>query len=198
MDEMPLLETARLLIRPFGMKDLKEAHRLFDQQIQAEALHIEKTGTLQERREWLEWTGLNYRQLAKLNQPPYGDRAIVLKESGQFAGSCGYVPCLAPFEQLASLGHRLPGSRPEKFSAEVGLFYAISPAQRRLGYASEAAEALIRYGFHVLRLKRIVATTDYDNEASISVMRKLGMRIEMNPLPEPGWMQVVGVVENPE
>jgi hypothetical protein len=30
MLEMPILETARLLIRPFVMEDLADAHRLFD------------------------------------------------------------------------------------------------------------------------------------------------------------------------
>ena len=29
------------------------------------------------------------------------------------------------------------------------------------------------------------------------VMRKLGMRIERNPSPEPHWLQVVGVLERP-
>jgi len=29
------------------------------------------------------------------------------------------------------------------------------------------------------------------------VMRKLGMRIERNPLPEPHWLQIVGVLDHP-
>jgi hypothetical protein len=29
------------------------------------------------------------------------------------------------------------------------------------------------------------------------VMQKLGMRIEHNPLPEPPWFQVGGVLDNP-
>ena len=44
-----------------------------------------------------------------------------------------------------------------------------------------------------MRLARIVATTEHTNAASISVMRKLGMRIEVNPGSEPEWLQVVGV-----
>ena len=49
---------------------------------------------------------------------------------------------------------------------------------------------------HIQDLQRIVATTTYDNTASIGVMRRLGMTIERNPLPEPIFMQVVGVLEN--
>jgi RimJ/RimL family protein N-acetyltransferase len=54
------------------------------------------------------------------------------------------------------------------------------------------------YGFRVLRLRRIVATTDHDNEGSIGVMRRLGMRIERNPYPDPPWLQVCGVLDNPD
>ncbi len=56
---------------------------------------------------------------------------------------------------------------------------------------------LVKTDFQHLNLKRVIATTDYYNQASIGVMHKLGMRIERNPLPEPRWMQVVGVIENP-
>ena len=76
------------------------------------------------------------------------------------------------------------------------MFYAISPAHQRRGYASEAARALVDYAFQRLNLKRVVATTNYDNAASIGVMRKLGMWVEKNPRPEPPWLQVVGVLEN--
>jgi len=41
---------------------------------------------------------------------------------------------------------------------------------------------------------RLIATTTFDNVASIGVMRKLGMRIESNPRPEPAWLQIVGVL----
>ena len=85
---------------------------------------------------------------------------------------------------------------PGLYSTEFGLFYAISPSYQRQGYASEAAQALIEYAFGQLQLKRVIATTNYDNIGSMAVMRKLGMRIERNPLAEPPWLQVVGVLEN--
>ncbi len=63
-------------------------------------------------------------------------------------------------------------------------------------YAAEAGRALIEYGFRALSLKRIVATTTYDNEASIAVMRKIGMAVHRNPYSEPPWMQIVAVRES--
>lgn len=196
MEEMPTLVTTRLLIRPFEMKDLEDIHRILDVELKDEDTGSEKMEGLSHRAEWLQWTVLNYRQLAKLNQPPYGDRAIVLKESGQLIGACGFVQCLDAFEQCPNFSYFNPGSDPGKYSAEFGLYYAISPSRQRQGYASEAAKALVVYAFKQLHLQRIVATTSHLNHASIAVMEKLGMRVESNPRPQPPWLQVVGVLEN--
>ena len=55
---------------------------------------------------------------------------------------------------------------------------------------------MIDFAFKQLHLTRIIATTDYSNIASQGVMRKVGMKITRNPLPDPPWLQVVGVLEN--
>ncbi len=130
----------------------------------------------------------------RMRQPPYGDRAIVLESTNQMVGIVGYVPCLAPFEQIPELRS---GSQPSgHYSTEFGLFYAIAPEYQRGGYATEAARAMLDYALKKLRIKRVFARTDYANLASQGVMRKLGMKITRNPLPEPRWLQVVGVSEN--
>jgi len=196
MLKMPLLKTKRLIIRPFEMEDLEAVHRLFDSELNTDVLHTEKMETRRQRAEWLQWVVLNYKQLAKLNQPPYGDRAIVLKSNQMLIGSCGYVPCLNPFEQMPNFEYYDRSGNPGLYSTEFGLFYAISPSHQRKGYAFEAAQALIDYAFEHMHIKRVIATTDFDNIGSMAVMRKLGMRIERNPLAEPAWLQVVGVLEN--
>ena len=98
---------------------------------------------------------MGYEQFARLHQPPYGERAVVLKPAGLLIGACGFVPCLDRFEQLPAFSES-PVTSPTEF-----------------------------------------ATTTYDNAASIGVMRKLGMRIERNPFPDPPWLQIVGICENP-
>lgn len=197
MQKMPDLETKRLIIRPFNKEDLLAAHRLFDIDLRQAEFGSEKMETLDERAEWLEWAMRNDAQMAKLYQPPYGDRAILLKADRQLIGACGFVPCLNEFERLAYFA--ADGNAPAQgcYTTEFGLFYAVSPAHQRKGYASEAAQVLVDYAFQVLHLKRVIAETDYDNFASISVMKKLGMHIETNPGPHPSWLQVVGVLENP-
>jgi RimJ/RimL family protein N-acetyltransferase len=82
-------------------------------------------------------------------------------------------------------------------SAAFGLYWAVAPSQQRRGYATEAGRALIDHAFGRLKLDRIVATTTYDNVASIGVMQKLGMQIDRNPYPDPPWLQVVGVLSHP-
>ena len=196
MSKMPLLETARLLIRPFVREDLQAIHDLLDVELREADLRADKMEALTERAQWLQWAVLNYEQLAKLRQPPYGDRAVVLKATERLMGACGFVPCLMPFRQLPGFASGDRSESPGYHSTEFGLFYAISPEHQRHGYATKAAQALVDYAFRHLRLKRLVATTTYDNMASMGVMRKLGMRIEKNPHPEPPWLQVVGVLEH--
>ena len=196
MTRMPPLETARLRIRPFVLGDLDALHQILDVELGEADFGTEGAQSLDERREWLNWAVLNYDQLAKMYQPPYGDRAIVLKQTGQLIGSIGYVPCMMPFGQLPALAAGLDDATRRRSTCELGLYYALAPAHQRQGYTSEAAAAMIEYAFQNLGLRRVVATTTYDNEASIGVMRKLGMQIERNPFPDPPWMQVVGILES--
>lgn len=198
MLEMPILETERLIIRPFVKGDLQAACQLFDHELAAAEMGADTLHDLNEREDWLSWNVLNHRQLALLNQPPYGDRAIILKSTGILIGSCGLVPALNAFEQLSYFQKELHGQGSGKNTPEVALFYAIAPAHQRHGYAVEAVSALIKYAFESLHLKRIVAETDFTNAGSIAVMRRLGMVIEKNPSSDPAWLQVVGILVNPQ
>jgi [ribosomal protein S5]-alanine N-acetyltransferase len=198
MMRVPPLETERLLIRPLRMDDLDAVYQLLDVELLRADFGSAQVQTRQAREEWLRWTLASYTQLAGLNQPPYGERAVVLKQTLRVIGACGYVPCLAPFGLLPAFDPQLAGAVAGFNSPEFGLFYAFSPTYQRQGYATEAAGALIGYAFTHLNLRRIVATTTHANSASIGVMRRLGMRIARNPHTEPDWFQVVGMLENSE
>jgi len=58
------------------------------------------------------------------------------------------------------------------------LGYGIGVEYRGRGYATEAARALIQYGFTVLKLHRIQAIASSGNPSSIKVMERLGMQPE--------------------
>jgi RimJ/RimL family protein N-acetyltransferase len=190
------LETNRLIIRGFRPDDLTVIHRILDQTFGDGSL-VNDEAALHERRSWVEWSILSEKWLAELHQPPYGDRAITLKPTGEVIGAIGFVPLLMPFEQMPDLaGAAEPAAA--RFTPEVGLFWAIAPEHQRQGYASEAARAMIAHAFNTLRLKRILANTDFANLASQGVMLKVGMRLARNPWPEPLWLQVIGVIDSPE
>ena len=61
---------------------------------------------------------------------------------------------------------------------DVDIGFAFLPDFRAKGYAHEAAAAVMAYGKEVLNLKRIVAITSPDNQASGKLLEKLGLRFE--------------------
>jgi [ribosomal protein S5]-alanine N-acetyltransferase len=65
---------------------------------------------------------------------------------------------------------------PDHRRAELG--YWIGVPYWGKGYATEAAGAMLRYGFDTLQLRRIFASHFADNLASARVLRKIGMRHE--------------------
>jgi ribosomal-protein-alanine N-acetyltransferase len=182
---MRTLETDRLTIRAFGPDDGDVYSRLLDA-----AFGAESHGSADEKRVVFEYQVAADPGLALLHQPPYGDRAIVKRDSNEIVGSVGFAACLMPFGQLPSF------ETTPYFTSEIGLFWALFPDHWGQGYATEAAAAMIAYAFGDLRLRRIVATTEHDNAKSINVMRRLGMRLERNPLAQPAWFQTVGILDN--
>lgn len=182
------LETDRLIIRPLTLDDFDPIHAALNRAF--------GNYPVEKRRHWLQWTVMNYEALANLYQPPYGERAITLKATGELIGAVGIVPCLGPFEKLPWFRDRLKQPASPGSTTELGLFWGLRADQQGKGYATEAARAVVDFLFSPWGLGRVVATTEYDNAASIRVMEKLGMSIQRNPDPTPEWFQVVGVLEN--
>ncbi len=180
------LQTERLTIRPLVMEDLDVVHAISNECFGKIPTH--------ERREWLTWQIMNYTALARLWQPPYGDRAIVRRSDGVLVGMVGLVQSWGPFDLLPSFRRLLTQPPPNLSRPEMGLFWALAEDARGQGYATEAARALTDYAFGTLKLARIVATTEHDNASSIAVMRRLGMTVERNPEGTPEWFQTVGVL----
>src|SRR5438876_8037593 len=142
---MPVLETDRLVVRPFVLDDLAAVHDLLDVQLGDAEVGTEGVLSLGERERWLRWMVASYEGLAYLRQPPYGDRAVALRDTGQLVGACGYVPCLGPFNQVPALA--AGGSLSRLWSPEFGLYWSISPSYQRRGFATEAGRVLVDWAF---------------------------------------------------
>lgn len=93
-------------------------------------------------------------------------------------GSSDYEESIAVMlkEENALVGHMMfhPWFAPHTY--EIGWVFHTRYHNR--GFATEAAFALLKYGFETLKLHRIIATCQPENIASVRVMEKLGMRRE--------------------
>jgi [ribosomal protein S5]-alanine N-acetyltransferase len=182
---IPTLETERLIIRELTMDDLESMNNVLNRSFGWEI-------QMAERQRWLQWTVLGYEMFSMLGQPHYGERAIVLKETGEIIGAVGIVPYLDTFNKVAAFHRALNFPA----TAEVGLFWAIDPAHQRKGYAPEAARAVMEYLFTHEKLGHIIATTGYENLPSQKVMEKLGMTVQRLEEPQLPDQFVVGVLVN--
>ena len=90
----------------------------------------------------------------------YGLYAVELRETGQFGGFVGLnsVEFKADFTPATEMAWRLG----------YGLWGQ--------GYGSEAAKAVLGHGLKKLKLPEIVSFTVHDNERSIHLMEKIGMK----------------------
>lgn len=120
----------------------------------------------------------------------FGRWMLVRKTDRVLVGFGLLLPHLCSAEESVALypndparyGHRL-------FEVEIG--WALGRPYRKLGYATEAAQALARYSFEVVNLPQLIACTDTTNAESLAIMRRLGMTL--TPLlPTPaviGWLK---------
>ena len=101
-----------------------------------------------------------------------GAKEFAQKHSGEEAECFALI--LKADERL--IGHMIfhPWFGPQTY--EVG--WVVNPAYQGNGYATEAAYALLKYGFETLQAHRVIATCQPENPASYRVMEKIGMRRE--------------------
>ncbi|HEX5505458.1 MAG TPA: GNAT family protein [Thermomicrobiales bacterium] len=101
-----------------------------------------------------------------------GARAFAAANAGD--GAEAFAVAIKPDDR--PIGHLLfhPWFAPRTF--EIG--WVLDRAHHGRGYATEAAAALLRYGFVTLSLHRVIATCQPENPASARVMEKVGMRRE--------------------
>lgn len=71
---------------------------------------------------------------------------------------------------------RLSIASPEHRQGNIG--FSFDGSIRGKGYASEAMQGVLRFGFAELGLHRITALADVENQRSHAVLRKLGFRHE--------------------
>jgi ribosomal-protein-alanine N-acetyltransferase len=147
------LRTARLLLRSFGRRDIPAIVRLAGaREVAAMVTRIPHPYTEADAVSFLDQMDGDCR--AGLSAV----FAVAILESGELCGAVGLT--ISPEHQRAELG------------------YWIGVPYWGQGYATEAASAVVAYGFGTLGLRRIFAFHFAENSASRRVLEKVGMRHE--------------------
>ncbi len=150
---LPVLETQRLLLRPMERKDAADMYEYARLQETTRYLLWNPHPSVEYTRAYLTTMSRLYRK------GQFFDWAVVEKATGKMIGTCGF----ARLEQ----NHRI---------GEIG--YVLNPAYHGRKIATEAASAVIRYGFETLGLNRIEGRYMVENVASRRVMEHCGMTLE--------------------
>jgi [ribosomal protein S5]-alanine N-acetyltransferase len=152
-DTIPLLQTERLILRPFCMADAPEVQRLAGDRAIADTTlnipHPYEDGMAEE------WIGTHGEEFAAGRGVTW---AVVQKLDRSLVGAIGFITIVA------------------RHQAELG--YWMGKPYWNSGFCTEAGQSVLRFAFEQLSLVRVHARYLSRNPASGRVMQKLGMRHE--------------------
>ena len=150
---MPIMETLRLHISHLSLADAPLIFELLNDEAWIRFIGDRNIHSMDDARGYIaNGPAKSYR----ING--FGLYLVSLKEDGTPIGMSGLI-------KRAGLDH-------------VDIGYAFLPRYRGKGYAIEAADAVLQYAREEIGLKRVVAITTPDNEASIHVLLKAGLQFE--------------------
>jgi len=151
---MQVIMAKRLLLRDLKETDQQAVHEYASD---SEVVRYMDWGPNTEE----ETKGFIQRALAGQEEQPRRNYtlAIILKTKAKLIGSCG-----------------IHVSNPDSREGWIG--YCLNRKFWGKGYATEAANALVDFGFDKLKLHRIFATCDPANMASAHVLEKVGLKRE--------------------
>lgn len=148
-----VLESERLLIRPFQLEDLEAMYELNSNPIVQKYTGDKLIHTIDEARNVLENVVLkDYKDYG------YGRLAVIYKPDNKLIGFTGikYLP---------------------EAGGESDLGYRFLPEYWGKGIATESSRMSLKFAFEKLKLKKIIGFTEVENIASTTVLKKMGFRI---------------------
>lgn len=149
----PILHTNRLLLRPFQESDANDVFNCWesDEEV-AKYMFWTSHNDINKTKEWITF------ELGQIEKDDWYRFAIVEQESGNLLGTG-----LIYYED-------------EVASWEIG--YNLGKHYWKMGYATEAMEAILQFAKDTLGIKEIVGRHAKANIASEQVMKKLGFQYE--------------------
>ncbi|MGM0896498.1 MAG: GNAT family N-acetyltransferase [Bacillota bacterium] len=151
---MPHIQTDRLMLITFTVEMMQAAISNERELEQATGYQVVDEYPSDDYKEILPFKIQRYRQYPEENE---WEGLIVHKGDQKIMGDMGF---------------RRSTGNPE----ELELGYSIVPAYQGHGYATEMALAIMSWGMKQAGIKRIIASCDNDNQASIRVLEKAGLK----------------------
>ena len=142
-----VLQTVRLGMRPYAIADVEDLRPVFADPYAARFYPAMNQPESLER--WISWNTQNYEDYG------FGLWALELLEGGLFIGDAGITYQTVEGDRIREVG------------------WHIHPAFRSMGYATEAAEACLRFDFTSLRSASISSIVDPANIPSIKVASRV-------------------------
>jgi ribosomal-protein-alanine N-acetyltransferase len=168
--EAVILRTDRLLLRRLTFDDLDPLAAIY---ADPDVRRFFPEGTLsrEETREEIAWMiEVDYARYG------YGLWATILEASGALIGRCGLLPWKVVPSARAALGIDGPDEDPTpEDRVEVEVAYLLAKEHWGRGLATEAARAIVAYGFERLPVSRLICLIDEDNVGSLRVAAHIGM-----------------------
>lgn len=149
----PKLETSRLILREIGNEDIKSIFSIFSNSGVTRFYGMEPMENVNQAKQLI----TNFTKSYQKNQ---GIRwGIVKKEDNELLGTIGFNNWV-----------------PKNKRAEIG--YDLHPSNWRKGYATEAIQCVMSYGFSEMDLNRIGAIVYLENKASSQLLKSIGFAAE--------------------
>lgn len=147
------IKTKRLLLRPLNIADLNTVHEYASDYENTRYMMYFPKETTEETADFLSCVTDEWEK----SEPTFYEFAILL--DGQHIGAVS-VYLLDEKREVGELG------------------WILNKKYQNMGYATEAARAVMDFALITLRLKKIIAQCDYRNIPSRRLMEKIGLKLE--------------------
>jgi RimJ/RimL family protein N-acetyltransferase len=152
MKTVKILETERLILRKLAIDDAEFIRELLNEPAFLQNIGDRGVRTIEDARRYiLDGPVASYARFG------FGMYRVGLKSEDVPIGICGLVK--------------------REVLEDVDIGFAFLSRHWLKGYAFESASAVMTYAKEVLRIERIVAVVAPHNEASMNVLRKLGLKL---------------------
>lgn len=150
---MPKLESERLKFRAIKRSDVDDIYEYSKNPLTSQYLLWSPHQSIYETQQFVDIV------ISKYKSGEYNDWAIVLKKNNHMIGTCGFT-----------------NIDDENKTVEIG--YVLSPNYWGIGLATEAVNKILEFAFIELDANRVEAKFIKGNDASLAVMKKVGMTFE--------------------